>query len=95
MPRGISSRSTAPVVLMSVLMPLLSGCAQAPFRPAAPQKLTVADSSDGFVIRSARQPRHEAPGVKLGASVHLDRALVQRRTGSTNITNTGEKHEVR
>jgi hypothetical protein len=95
MPRGISSRSLAPVVLMGLLMPLSGAEAQAPGKRAASERLAIAQSTEGFVIRRAGQARVSTPAVRLGASVRLDRALLAR-PGDTTVTATqGGHHEQR
>ena len=95
MPRGISSRSLAPVVLMGLLMPLSGAEAQAPAKRAGSERLAVVQSGEGFVIRRAGQARASAPAVRLGASVRLDRALLAR-PGTTTVTATkGGHHDKR
>jgi hypothetical protein len=95
MPKGISSSFTAPVVLMSALMPLIGGCAQAPVQLPAPDVLAVAESGDGFVIRRAPHQAVAPSPVRLGASVHFDRALIGPADRSNVTATHGENLETR
>jgi hypothetical protein len=95
MPRGISSRSLAPVVLMGLLMPLSGAKAQAPANPAGSERLAIAQSGELFVIRRAAQALVSTPAVRLGASVRLDRTLFALPSATTAVATQKGRHDHR
>lgn len=82
MPSGIS-RLAALVVPVAALMPLLGTAAQAPTAAAETGGLRIVEVAGDFVIRRASNQLPAPASVRLGNTIHLDRALIARPARNT------------